>query len=189
MAEKNKNLKKALLEEIEISNGINVEIKKSKVIMKKGNNQIERSVNPRLIVKVENNKVIISSKKTSRKEKKVFGSLVAHIKNSLNGLNEPYTYRLQAVSVHFPMTLFHDKTSNELVVKNFLGERKDRRMKLVEGVNVRINKDIIEIESYNIEKAGQTAANIEKATKIRFRDRRIFQDGIFIIEKPGRSFL
>jgi large subunit ribosomal protein L6 len=33
------------------------------------------------------------------------------------------------------------------------------------------------------EKVGQTAANIEMACKIKKRDRRVFQDGIYIVSK------
>ena len=33
------------------------------------------------------------------------------------------------------------------------------------------------------EKVGQTSANIERACRIRGRDRRVFQDGIYIVEK------
>ncbi|MDD5193887.1 MAG: 50S ribosomal protein L6, partial [Candidatus Nanoarchaeia archaeon] len=67
--------------------------------------------------------------------------------------------------------------------------KKDRVIRLIHGVSVKINKDIIELESADIEKAGLVASNIEKGTKIRFRDRRIFQDGIFMIEKPGRKLM
>ena len=104
----------------------------------------------------------------------------------IKGLDEGFQYKLQVASVHFPMSV---KVENdELVVSNFLGEKKDRRIKLVKGVDVKVDKDIIEIQSIDIEKAGQCAANIEKGTKVRNKDRRIFQDGIFIVEKPGRKF-
>ena len=56
------------------------------------------------------------------------------------------------------------------------------------GVEVKVDKENIEIKSDNIERAGQSAANIEKGTKVRNKDRRIYQDGIFITEKPGRIF-
>ena len=111
------------------------------------------------------------------------------LNNIIKGLTEKFRYKLQAVSVHFPMNVSVDKEKNELVVKNFLGEKTDRRIKLVQGVDVKVDKDMIEIESVDIEKAGQCAANIEKGTKVKKKDRRIFQDGIFIIEKPTRKFL
>jgi len=178
-----------LIEEIEIPNGIFARIENKDIIIQKGSEESKRKINPKMNVKVEGNKIIISSDRATRKEKKVFGSTKAHIRNMIQGFGEKFRYKLQVASVHFPMTLTHDKSTNELVVKNFLGEKKDRRIKLIPEVDVKINKDIIEIESHDIEKAGQTASNIEKGTKVRKRDRRIFQDGIFIIEKPGRSYL
>ena len=45
--------------------------------------------------------------------------------------------------------------------------------------------DTITVESINIEHAGQTAANIESATKIKGRDRHVFQDGCYITSKPN----
>jgi large subunit ribosomal protein L6 len=38
----------------------------------------------------------------------------------------------------------------------------------------------------DLEQVSQTAANIERATKIRGFDPRVFQDGIYITEKAGR---
>ena len=64
-------------------------------------------------------------------------------------------------------------------------EKIPRKSKILEGVKVEIDKDTILLSGYDKEAVGQTAANLEKATKIKKRDRRRFQDGIFIIEKSG----
>ncbi|VVB78787.1 50S ribosomal protein L6 [uncultured archaeon] len=188
MAEKQK-IKKKLAEEIEVPSNINATLTKEEIIMKKDNEEVRKKLNKKIKVELQGNKIILGSDKSTKKEKKLFGSMIAHINNMIEGLNTKFKYKLQVASVHFPVTLTHDKNTNELIVKNFLGERKERKIKLIPGVDIKINKDIIEVESASIEKAGQVAADIEKGTKVRNRDRRIFQDGIFITEKPGRVFL
>jgi len=77
-------------------------------------------------------------------------------------------------------------TGGQFVIKNFLGEKVPRIVKLRSGVTVKIDGDKVFIESPDKELAGQTAADIEQATRITGRDLRIFQDGIYIIEKAGK---
>jgi len=179
-------IRKDLREEIEIPEGINADIKDSKIIMKKNNDELQTKLNARIKTRIEGNKIILEAKKATKNNKKMFGTIKAHIKNMIKGLTKKFKYKLQISNVHFPMAVAFDKDKNELVVKNFLGEKKERRIKIAEGIDVRINKEEIELESVNIGKAGQCAADIEKGTKVRNKDRRIFQDGIFIVEKPGR---
>jgi len=182
-------VRKDLREEIEIPEGIIVTIEENKIIMKKDNNELQKRLDKRVKVKLEGKKIILESKQTTKNDRKMFGTIRAHINNMIKGLTEKFRYKLQIANVHFPMNVSYDKEKNMLIVKNFLGERKDREIKLVEGVEVKVGKDDIELESIDIEKAGQCAANIEKGTRVRNKDRRIFQDGIFIIEKPGRKFI
>jgi len=178
-----------LREEIEVPEGITTSIEGDVLVMKKEDKELKRRLNPLVGLKIEDHKITIKARKSTRRDKKMFGTIKAHIKNMVKGLEEGFTYRLEIANVHFPMTVSHDKDSNELVVKNFLGEKTDRRIKLVEGVDIKTDKNEIEVSSFDIEKAGQTATNIEKGTRVRNKDRRIFQDGIFITEKPGRKFL
>lgn len=180
--------KEKLKQEIEIPEGISVNIENDEIIMKKDSRELKRRLNSRVNVKIQEKKIIVESG-TSKNEKKIFGTTKAHIRNMIKGLTKGFKYKLQISTVHFPISVEHDKAKNQLIVKNFLGEKKDRIIKLVEGVDIKIDKEFIEIESINIEKAGQCAANIEKGTKVKKKDRRIFQDGIFIIEKPTRRFL
>lgn len=180
---------KKLIEEIQIPEGINASIEGNVLIMKKDDKELRRVLNISIKTKIEDNKVILNLIKTTKREKKLFGTMKAHVKNMIKGLEKGFTYKLQISNVHFPMSVSQDKETGNIIVKNFLGEKKDRIIKLVDNVEIKIDKDIIEINSYDIEKAGQAATNIEKGTRVRNKDRRIFQDGIFIIEKPGRKYL
>ena len=66
-------------------------------------------------------------------------------------------------------------------------EKKCPVAKIPAGVNIEIKDKKIIVSSDSKESAGITVSNIEKATRIRNRDRRVFQDGIYLIEKPGRK--
>lgn len=133
-------------------------------------------------LKIHEGKIIFSCKKANKKNIKSIMSLFSHVKNGFDGLKDGFVYKLEICHVHFPMNVKIEGSS--LVISNFLGEKRARTAKLLQGVNVEVKgKDII-VSSHNIEKAGQTASNIEKATKVRAKDRRIFQDGIFITQKP-----
>ena len=178
-----------LREEIEIPEGINTSIEGDILVMKKEDKELKRKLNPLVGLKIEDHKITLKARKSTKRDKKIFGTMRAHIKNMIKGLEKDFTYKLEVANVHFPMNVSHDKEKNELVVKNFLGEKTDRRIKLIEGINIKLDKTEIEVSSADIEKAGQTATNIEKGTRVRNKDRRIFQDGIFIVEKPGRKFL
>lgn len=129
------------------------------------------------------NKIIISSQKATKKEKKIIGSFFSHIKNMVRGVVEPYVYKLKICSGHFPMAV--SVSGRELVIKNFLGETVPRKVKLPEGADVKVSGAEIVVSSVDIEIAGLTAGRIEQACRITNRDLRIFQDGCYIVEKAG----
>lgn len=172
-------VKKDIKEIIEIPEGANVLTNGETIKISKAGKEIERKMG--YPVKIEGNKLIIECLKAGKKEKKLIRSLASHVRNAFSGFDKKYTYKLQICSVHFPMNVAIK--GRELIVKNFLGEVKERKAKILDNTEAKIEKDIIIIESYDKEKAGQTAANIERATRITKRDRRVFQDGIYLIQK------
>jgi large subunit ribosomal protein L6 len=174
-------------EEIELPEGVQATMEDKKLRLKgeKGENQRVFN-NPNIKIGVKDNKIIINClTKPTKRQKKIIGTFRAHIKNLIKGAKEGHTYKLRACSSHFPMNV--SINNNELVVKNFLGEKHPRKLAINEGCDVKINGEEITVTSCNKEIAGQTAAKIELLTRITNKDRRIFQDGIFITEKDGRQ--
>ena len=185
----NENKKENLYEEVKIPEGIDANIEDDVLIMKKDNKEIKRKLIALINFKLEDNKIIISAKRSRKIEKRLFWTFKAHINNMIKGLTEGFTYKLKIANVHFPMNVKYENSRNELIIKNFLGEKKDRIIKLFPEVKVKVDDDEIVLDSYDIEKVGNAATMIEKGARVRNKDRRIYQDGIFIIEKPGRVYL
>lgn len=182
-----KKTKKQLMYEVIIPSGIEITLNDS-VEVKGPKGELKKKMPmPNITIEKKDSKIILSSKKTTKREKKIMCSIKSHVNNMIIGVQKPFVYKMQICSIHFPMTVTIDKAHNLLKIKNFFGETKDRTANLIEGVDIKIDGDIITIESCDIEKAGQTAANIESSTRVREKDRRIFQDGIFIISKAGES--
>jgi len=87
------------------------------------------------------------------------------------------------VHAHFPMQVAITKEGDTVSVSNFLGERKPRIAKIVEGAKVELKGGEIVVSGINKEAVGQTAADIEQTTRIKGYDPRVFQDGIYLVEK------
>jgi len=176
------NMHEDIFEKIEIPEGIEVTLDKSlKIKGPKG--EVEREFQIEIIKDGQN--IIIEKKNGTKKDKKMIKTTAAHVKNMIFGVKEGYEYLLQVCSVHFPITV--TATKDFLNIKNFLGETRERKSKILPNTQVKIEGDIIKITSPDKEAAGQTAANLETATKIKNRDRTRFQDGIWIIQKANKE--
>lgn len=177
-------MKHKYLEELTIPEGIHCSLERTMFTCKKGSATIHRKVIiPQTTIKIADNKITFTAKGGNKRTFATIKSWIAHIKNMFNGMDNEYVYKMEVCNVHFPMTLKIE--GNQLVVSNFLGEKEKRVANILPGVTVTVNGVHLDVKSVDIEAAGQTAANIEKATLVKKRDRRVFQDGIFITSKPG----
>jgi large subunit ribosomal protein L6 len=105
----------------------------------------------------------------------------SHVKNLINGVTQGFEAKMKAVAAHFPMKV--SVKDSTLVIENFLGEKHPRGASLLSGVTAAVDGDFVVLSGLDIEQVGQSCANIERATKIRNYDPRVFQDGIYIIER------
>ena len=179
-------MKKDLQQTIEIPKGVEVNLDGSSVTVKGTEGKINRSFDlGKLNFDKENNKIIIGNKQSTKREKKMMNTIAQHIRNMIKGVQEKFEYKLKICFSHFPMTVKQE--DRKIIVRNFLGEKIPREMTLPEGVEIKIDKAEINVRSVDKELAGQAAANFETVTKIRGRDKRVFQDGIYITNKAGRE--
>lgn len=180
------NMKQKIQEAIDVPSDIIVNCDRKKIICKKDLLELSRDLNiPSASVIIEAGKINIIVEKASKIELTRIKTLIAHIKNMFAGLHKPFIYVLEACNVHFPMNFKLEK--DRIIINNFLGEKVSRLAIIEPNVKVEIKGTKIILTSHDLEAAGRTASNIERATKIKNRDRRIFQDGIFIVERPSQG--
>jgi len=179
-------MKKPLSQIIEIPEGVEVSFADRILKVKGSEGENSRELNlGNLDFKIEGKEIKLSHAKATKNEKKMTNTLTAHIKNMIHGVQKKFVYELKVASSHFPMTVKVE--GRNASVKNYYGEKIERKTTIPEGVEVEVKKDLLIIKSVDKELAGQAAANFEAITKVRNRDRRIFQDGIYITKKDGKE--
>jgi len=153
------------------------------VVAAKGHTLRRKLWHPRLQIIVEDKQAKIRCEFPRRREAALVGTFAAHLRNMIVGVTEGFTYEMKIVYSHFPVKAMVKGT--EIVIENFLGEKFPRKTTILGDTKVKINGDQIVLTGPDVESVGQTAANIEQATRIKGFDPRIFQDGIYITKKAG----
>lgn len=170
--------------EVAVPQGVHATLDGRDLIVKGPKGETRRTLlQPGVSIVVEASAVHVKAGDASKREKRHAGSISAHIKNMIEGVQTPFHFKLKVCASHFPMNV--SVQGNKLVVKNFLGEKIPRQIEFEAGATVKVTGDVIEIESCDIEVGGRTASKFENLTFVSKRDRRIFQDGIYVTHKPG----
>lgn len=177
-------MRTSVSEIIAVPDGITCHFGNHTLVCSKGSSSVSRTfVIHGTHITVKDGSVTLLCPRANKKSRATILSARAHIKNMFAGLEEPYVYELEICNVHFPTTVKIE--GNKFIVTNFLGEKQKRIANILPSVSVDVKGQKVTVTSSDLESAGQTAANIEKATHVSKRDRRVFQDGIFITSKCG----
>jgi large subunit ribosomal protein L6 len=171
------------IKELSIPENVTVEVSGNKVKVSGEKGQLERKFELVKGVKMEktDNKIKVSAETERRKVKALVGTIIAHIKNMIEGVTQGFTYKLKVVFSHFPVTVKVE--GKQVIIQNFLGSRTPRVAKIVGNTEVKIEGQDITLSGIDLENVGQTAANIELATRITGYDRRRFMDGCYIVSQ------
>ncbi|MCQ2055917.1 MAG: 50S ribosomal protein L6 [archaeon] len=139
---------------------------------------------PTVSVVVEKDGIVVSCEYPNTKEKAMIGTFCAHIKNMIRGVTEGYIYTLKIVFSHFPMKA--TVKGNKIEISNYMGGHSLRYADIIGKCKVKISGADVTVEGCDIEAVGQTSANLERATSRRGFDKRVFQDGIYIVHKSHK---
>jgi large subunit ribosomal protein L6 len=173
-------------EEIELIDGVDVAISARSFTVTGQKGSVSRQLySPLIRAEAKKNMVTFSIPVYTMREKKLIGTFKAHLKNMAKGVTEGHVYKLKICSGHFPMNVSY--AGGIFSVKNFTGEKVPRTLKIDKKVTVVVEGESIVVEGIEKELVSQAAANIEKLTKRPAFDRRVFQDGIYITEKDGKT--
>jgi len=144
--------------------------------------QLSRNVRfPQVTVTCDGKELAIATESRRKEITAMVGTLEAHAKNMFRGVSDGYEYRMKVVYSHFPIQL--KLQGSRLEIANFLGEKKARYARIEPGVTAKVGSDEVTLTGIDRELVGNTAANIEHATHIRDRDPRVFQDGVYIVQR------
>lgn len=175
---------------VTIPDGVNVNIREREIIVKGPKGEIRKDFDdPRynnvISISKDGSTLKISAASEKRKVKALVGTLSKHVTNMALGVTNGFKYTMKVYYSHFPISI--SVKDSEVHIKNFIGEKGARIAKIIGKATVNVGKDEVTVSGIDIESVGQTAANIEQACRLSKRDRRIFQDGIFIAEKTLQS--
>jgi large subunit ribosomal protein L6 len=129
--------------------------------------------------------VVVSSDEEDAKTNATIGTFASHVRNAVHGVTDGWEYRMEVFYNHFPMQV--DVEGDEVVISNFLGEKDDRRTTIRGDTQVEVDGEELTLSGPSKEDVGQTAADIEQLTRVKGKDTRVFQDGVYITRKPAKA--
>jgi archaeal ribosomal protein L6P len=175
-------MEKEITRSVEIPAGVTVSFENNIVTVKgpKGQN-VRELYYPGIVITLKEGQVVVDTEIMRKKYKAMVGTFASHINNMIIGVTGGFEYKMSIVYSHFPMQT--KVNGNTFVINNFLGEKKPRVAKIVGSTTVKVNGSSVIVSGICKEDVGQTTANIEQKTKIKRFDPRVFQDGIYVVEK------
>ena len=169
------------MKEIELPNGIKAEVKGTTIAIsgKLGTNT--RIFNDALVnIKAESGKITLDHMKDKQlvlKGMNAENALFREIQNDIKGVTENFEFKMKSVHAHFPITV--EVKGQAININNIIGERVPRIAKIAGATKVEVKGQNVRVYGPSLDDVSQTAANIRKACRMRNKDTRVFQDGLY----------
>ncbi|KAL2657519.1 hypothetical protein AAZV13_04G184700 [Glycine max] len=101
----------------------------------------------------------------SRKTSAAIRTALSHVENLITGVTKGYRYKMRFVYAHFPINASIGNDNKSIEIRNFLGEKKVRKVDLLNGVSVVRSekvKDELILDGNDIELVSRSCALINQ---------------------------
>ncbi|MDA4111138.1 MAG: 50S ribosomal protein L6 [Thaumarchaeota archaeon] len=116
-----------------------------------------------------------------RKNVSILNTAKSLVHNAVAGVTKGYEYKLKVIYAHFPVNV--KVQGKKILVENFYGERSPRVAEIIGDTKAEVKGEDIILTGVSLKDVGQTAANLEQATKVKRKDQRVFLDGVYVYER------
>jgi len=177
-----------LEQSIKVPEGVSVSVHSRKVTVKGPRGTLRKSFQHMAvdIRKLKKDQVSVEKWFGIRKELAAVKTVCSHIENMIKGVTKGYRYKMRSVYAHFPINVAISEANTLVDIRNFLGEKFNRQVKMLAGVTCvasKDQKDEFVLEGNDIELVSRSAALIQQSTSVKKKDIRKFLDGIYVSEK------
>jgi len=163
---------------MEIPQGVTVRVEGYMVIAKGPQGEVQKRFSKEAAVSVSGNTVEVSCKSKALK-----GTTESVVTSMMHGVAKGYLKNFKLIYAHFPISI--EVKGSDITIKNFLGEKEPRRTILIGSTKVQVKGQNVTVSGPDKEAVGQTVANMRGAMRIKDKDGRVFQDGIYELEAEG----
>eukprot|EP00914_Ancora_sagittata_P033796 GHVO01068285.1.p1 GENE.GHVO01068285.1~~GHVO01068285.1.p1 ORF type:complete len:203 (+),score=35.08 GHVO01068285.1:36-611(+) len=173
---------------VSIPEDVEVDVKNRVVTVKGSQGVLTRSFRHLSmdIHKTTDGKIKVSKWFGSSKQVAAIRTVIAHITNLFTGVSKKFQYKMRLVYAHFPINTTISADAKTIEIRNFLGEKRVRVVRMLDGVTIEKTKDVkdeLVLTGLDIEKVSQSCSLIHQSALVRNKDIRKFLDGIYVSEK------
>ncbi len=121
-----------------------------------------------------------------RKQLAAIRTACSHVQNLIKGVTKGFEYKMRLVYAHFPININIEEGGKLIEIRNFLGEKRVRTVRMLAGVTVERSsgvKDELVISGNDVELVSRSAALINMICHVRKKDIRKFLDGVYLSER------
>ncbi len=167
---------------IQIPAGVEVTSGNAVLTVKGPKGTLTRALVSDVALTVKDNEVTLTPKPGSDKAKALWGTFAAHLRNMITGVTVGFVKKLEIEGVGYRAEAQGQK------IKLSMGYSHPVELMAPEGVSILVEKSVVTISGYDIEKVGQFAADVRAVREPEpYKGKGIHYVGEYIIRKQGKK--